>query len=57
MAKNPRGRKFSIFREDSAPLENQCKNNGQCIPNDDYMITNPKFACICPKGFTGDRCE
>jgi hypothetical protein len=38
-------------------FENQCKNNGQCIPNDDNMITNSKFACICPKGFTGDRCE
>ena len=34
-----------------------CQNGGQCIPNDDYIISNQKFTCICPKGFSGDRCE
>jgi hypothetical protein len=34
-----------------------CKNGGQCIPNNDYIVSKPKFICICPKGFTGDRCE
>ena len=34
-----------------------CLNNGQCILTDDEMISEKKFFCICPKGFTGDRCE
>ncbi|CAF4110326.1 unnamed protein product [Adineta steineri] len=34
-----------------------CKNGGQCIVNDDYMVSSLKFTCICPKGYDGDRCE
>ncbi|CAF1130271.1 unnamed protein product [Adineta steineri] len=34
-----------------------CKNGGQCIVNDDYMVSSPKYTCICPKGYDGDRCE
>ncbi|CAF4931299.1 unnamed protein product [Rotaria socialis] len=34
-----------------------CKNGGQCIPIDEHMATETKFTCICPKYFTGDRCE
>ncbi|CAF3975438.1 unnamed protein product [Rotaria sp. Silwood2] len=34
-----------------------CQHGGQCIPADEYMISNRKFICICPKGYTGDRCE
>ncbi|CAF4370897.1 unnamed protein product [Rotaria sp. Silwood2] len=34
-----------------------CQNGGQCIPTDEYMISNKKFVCICRKGYTGDRCE
>jgi hypothetical protein len=34
-----------------------CLNHGQCIPLDEYGISKMKFACICSKRFTGDRCE
>ncbi|CAF2814567.1 unnamed protein product [Rotaria sp. Silwood2] len=34
-----------------------CQNSGQCIPADEYMISNKRFICICPKGYIGDRCE
>ena len=34
-----------------------CLNNGQCILIDDNLISEQKFFCICPKGFSGDRCE
>ncbi|CAF4277584.1 unnamed protein product, partial [Rotaria sordida] len=35
-----------------------CQNGGQCIPVDEYMSSsNKKFSCICPKGYSGDRCE
>jgi len=34
-----------------------CENNGQCIPNDEYIESDQKFICICPKGFLGIRCE
>ncbi|CAF0830570.1 unnamed protein product [Rotaria sordida] len=34
-----------------------CLNGGQCVPIDDNMIFNEKFICICPKGFSGKRCE
>ncbi|CAF0733292.1 unnamed protein product [Adineta steineri] len=35
-----------------------CKNNGQCVPIDEYIITSKqKYICICSKGFSGDRCE
>ncbi|CAF3988067.1 unnamed protein product [Rotaria sordida] len=35
-----------------------CQHGGQCIPADEYMSTsNKKFSCICPKGYSGDRCE
>ncbi|CAF1490140.1 unnamed protein product [Adineta steineri] len=35
-----------------------CRNNGLCIPHDDFMITkSQEYLCICPKGFSGSRCE
>ncbi|CAF3237514.1 unnamed protein product [Rotaria sp. Silwood2] len=34
-----------------------CQNDGQCIPTNEYMITDQAFHCICPKGYIGDRCE
>ncbi|CAF3806328.1 unnamed protein product [Rotaria sp. Silwood1] len=34
-----------------------CYNGGQCIPNDEYVISNHTFTCICPKGYIGDQCE
>ncbi|CAF4507259.1 unnamed protein product [Rotaria sp. Silwood1] len=34
-----------------------CQHDEQCIPSDEYMISNQKFVCICPKGYIGDRCE
>ena len=34
-----------------------CQNGGQCIPVDEHMISDKKFFCICPKGFSGERCE
>ncbi|CAM4839513.1 unnamed protein product [Rotaria magnacalcarata] len=34
-----------------------CQNNGRCIPTNDDMISNDKFKCICPKGYSGERCQ
>ncbi|CAF3851051.1 unnamed protein product [Rotaria sordida] len=35
-----------------------CQHGGQCIPADEYMSSsNKKFSSICPKGYSGDRCE
>jgi len=36
---------------------NSCFNNGQCIPFDQHLISKQTFICICPKGFSGNRCE
>ncbi|CAF1047754.1 unnamed protein product [Rotaria sordida] len=35
----------------------RCLNGGQCIPNDEHIVSERKFTCICSKGFSGDRCE
>jgi hypothetical protein len=34
-----------------------CRNAVQCIPTDDYIVSNQKLVCICSKGFTGDLCD
>ncbi|CAF1507793.1 unnamed protein product [Adineta ricciae] len=35
-----------------------CENNGLCVPYDDFLLlTNEEYFCICPKGFSGKRCE
>ncbi|CAF0846582.1 unnamed protein product [Adineta steineri] len=37
---------------------NTCYNGGKYIPIDEYMQRDDKtFFCMCPKGFTGGRCE
>jgi hypothetical protein len=35
----------------------RCYNGGQCIPLDQHIISEKKFTCICPDGFSGERCE
>ncbi|CAF1251589.1 unnamed protein product [Adineta ricciae] len=36
-----------------------CENKGSCFSYDDFVLPsiNPKYFCICPKGFSGDRCQ
>ncbi|UJR38850.1 hypothetical protein I4U23_031515 [Adineta vaga] len=34
-----------------------CENSGTCIPLDEYLPAEERFACICRTGFSGDRCE
>ena len=34
-----------------------CLNGGQCISHGYRLSSNEHFICICPKEFTGDRCE
>ena len=34
-----------------------CYNGGECIPVDELLVYDKKFFCICPKHFTGERCE
>ena len=34
-----------------------CVNGGRCVPNDEFRGFDQKFICICPIGFSGDRCE
>ncbi|CAF1335321.1 unnamed protein product [Rotaria sordida] len=34
-----------------------CQNNGKCIPIDENIVFDKPFICICPKGFSGERCE
>ncbi|CAF3948757.1 unnamed protein product, partial [Rotaria sp. Silwood1] len=38
-------------------LNGTCDNGGQCISQDEYIHSEKKHTCICPKGFTGERCE
>jgi hypothetical protein len=34
-----------------------CQNGGQCVPNDEYLVSKQNFTCLCRKEFRGDRCE
>ncbi|CAF4907208.1 unnamed protein product [Rotaria sp. Silwood1] len=34
-----------------------CLNGGQCISFDQNLMSINNFKCICPKGYSGDRCE
>ena len=34
-----------------------CRNGGRCVPIDEYGASSTKSICICPRGFSGDRCE
>ncbi|UJR11560.1 hypothetical protein I4U23_015740 [Adineta vaga] len=35
-----------------------CENKGSCIPHDDLMLgKKQRYFCICPKGYSGKRCE
>ncbi|CAF4547663.1 unnamed protein product, partial [Rotaria socialis] len=36
--------------------ENFCENNGRCVVADGRM-TEESYACICPEGFFGTKCE
>ncbi|CAF1427844.1 unnamed protein product [Adineta ricciae] len=38
-------------------IDSKCQHGGTCIPFDEYRIKEPRFMCICPIGFSGDRCE
>ena len=40
-------------------LDNQsaCSNNGQCISDENYLMSNQKFACLCQSEYSGDRCD
>jgi hypothetical protein len=35
----------------------KCENGGEYISNNNDLISNEEFQCICPKGYSGDRCE
>ena len=34
-----------------------CLNGGQCVAVDEHIVSTRKFTCLCPKGFSRDRCE
>ncbi len=34
-----------------------CLNDGQCIATVGNVVSDNQFICICPKGFSGKRCE
>ena len=34
-----------------------CNQHGSCLPNDDNMIYNHAYTCICSNGYTGKFCE
>jgi len=34
-----------------------CLNGGQCISDENYLMSNQKFRCLCKNGYSGDRCE
>ena len=34
-----------------------CQNGGECLSNDEDVIDRQRYVCICPRGWTGDRCE
>ncbi|UJR07220.1 hypothetical protein I4U23_011508 [Adineta vaga] len=36
---------------------NPCANDGKCIPIDEHLIIDKSYSCMCPKGFSGNRCE
>jgi hypothetical protein len=35
----------------------KCENGGTCAPNDERLGKEKERWCICPKGFSGPRCE
>ena len=50
------GRYCHLTRSICDLSNNPCKNNGLCIPLDD-RIEMKGFTCLCPDGFSGERCE
>jgi hypothetical protein len=36
---------------------NKCENGGECISNDDDLISNEGLICNCPEGYSGYRCQ
>ena len=37
--------------------KNICLNGGKCLSSDEDVLVQQSWTCICPKGFTGNRCE
>ncbi len=35
----------------------KCQNGEKCIPDNNSLVSNEKFVCICPNCFSKDRCE
>ena len=34
-----------------------CLNGGQCISDENHLMSDQKFECLCKSGYSGDRCE
>jgi len=34
-----------------------CLHDGKCISDENYLMSNQKFQCLCKSGYSGNRCE
>jgi len=34
-----------------------CLNDGKCISDENHLMSNQKFQCLCKSGYSGNRCE
>ena len=34
-----------------------CSNGGQCVSDQNRVVSNRRFSCLCPNKFSGDQCE
>jgi hypothetical protein len=46
-----------LLHDQMCQLNSTCLYGGQRIPIDKYVISNKKFACMCPKDFYDKICE